>query len=58
MFDFLPFLLVFIIALLLGIYFGRILFSAKFQSEKVSLEERLNANVNQFQLQKEQFEKD
>lgn len=58
MFDFLPFLLVFIIALLLGIYFGRILFSAKFQSEKVSLEERLNANVNQFQLQKEQFEND
>jgi DNA recombination protein RmuC len=56
MFDFLPFLLVFIIALLLGIYFGRILFSAKFQSEKVSLEERLNANVNQLQLQKEQFE--
>ncbi|WKL45739.1 DNA recombination protein RmuC [Flavobacterium pectinovorum] len=58
MFDFLPFLLVFIIALLLGIYFGRILFSAKFQSEKVGLEERLNANVNQFQLQKEQFEND
>ncbi|OXB07930.1 DNA recombination protein RmuC [Flavobacterium pectinovorum] len=58
MFDFLPFLLVFIIALLLGIYFGRILFSAKFQSEKVSLEERLNANVNQYQLQKEQFEND
>jgi len=58
MFDFLPFLLVFIIALLLGIYFGRILFSAKFQSEKVSLEERLNANVNQLQLQKEQFEND
>ncbi|KIQ14068.1 DNA polymerase V [Flavobacterium sp. MEB061] len=58
MFDFLPFLLVFIIALLLGIYFGRILFSAKFQSEKISLEERLNANVNQYQLQKEQFEND
>jgi DNA recombination protein RmuC len=34
------------------------LFSAKFQSEKVSLEERLNANVNQLQLQKEQFEND
>jgi DNA recombination protein RmuC len=58
MFDLLPFLLVFIIALLLGIYFGRMLFSAKFQSEKVSLEERLNANVNQFQLQKEQFDND
>ncbi|WP_264534838.1 DNA recombination protein RmuC [Flavobacterium sp. N1736] len=58
MFDFLPFILVFIIALLLGIYLGRMLFSAKFQSEKVSLEERLNSNVNQFQLQKEQFEND
>jgi DNA recombination protein RmuC len=40
MFDFLPFLLAFVVALFLGIYLGRILFSAKFQSEKVSLEER------------------
>ncbi|MFB3388957.1 DNA recombination protein RmuC [Flavobacterium sp. LAR06] len=56
MFDFLPFLLAFIVALFLGIYLGRMLFSAKFQSEKVSLEERLNANTNQLQLQKEQFE--
>ncbi|QOG03998.1 DNA recombination protein RmuC [Flavobacterium sp. MDT1-60] len=60
MFDFLPFLLAFVVAfvvaLLLGIYLGRMLFSAKFQSEKVSLEERLNANINQLQLQKEQFE--
>jgi len=56
MFDFLPFLVIFIIALFLGIYLGRLLFSAKFQSEKVSLEERLNANTNQLQLQKEQFE--
>ncbi len=56
MFDFLPFLLAFIVALFLGIYLGRMLFSAKFQSEKVSLEERLNANMNQVQLQKEQFE--
>ncbi|SHM54854.1 DNA recombination protein RmuC [Flavobacterium saccharophilum] len=56
MFDFLPFLLAFIIALFLGIYLGRILFSAKFQSEKISLEERLNANINQLQLQKDNFE--
>jgi DNA recombination protein RmuC len=56
MFEFLPFLLAFIIALFLGIYLGRILFSAKFQSEKISLEERLNANIHQLQLQKEQFE--
>lgn len=54
--DFLPFLVGFIIALFLGIYLGRMLFSAKFQSEKVSLEERLNSNANQLQLQKEQFE--
>jgi DNA recombination protein RmuC len=56
MLDFLPFLVCFIIALFLGIYLGRILFSAKFQSERVSLEERLNANANQLQLQKDQFE--
>ena len=56
MFDFLPFLLAFVMVLLLGIYLGRMLFSAKFQSEKVSLEERLNANINQLQLQKEQSE--
>lgn len=56
MFDLLPFLLVFVVALFLGIYLGKMLFSAKFQSEKVGLEERLNANGNQLQLQKEQFE--
>lgn len=56
MFDLLPFVLVFVVALFLGIYLGRMLYSAKFQSEKVSLEERLNANGNQLQLQKEQFE--
>jgi DNA recombination protein RmuC len=56
MFDFLPFLLAFVVALFLGIYLGRMLFSAKFQSEKISLEERLNANSNQLQLQKEQSE--
>ncbi|WP_456314914.1 DNA recombination protein RmuC [Pseudomonas shirazensis] len=56
MFDFVPFLVGFIVALFLGIYLGKMLFSAKFQSEKVSLEERLNANTNQLQLQKEQFE--
>lgn len=58
MFDFLPYLLAFIIALFLGVYLGRLLFSARFQSEKVSLEERLNATLNQLQLQKEQFERE
>ncbi|MEZ0183906.1 DNA recombination protein RmuC [Flavobacterium oncorhynchi] len=56
MFDFLPYLLAFVIALFLGIYLGKVLFSAKFQSEKVGLEERLHANTNQLQAQKEQQE--
>lgn len=58
MFDFLPYLLAFIVALFLGVYLGKLLFSARFQSEKVSLEERLNSNLNQLQLQKEQFERE
>ena len=56
MLDFVPLLLVFVIALFLGVYFGRILSSAKFESEKVSLNEKLNAANSQFQLQKEQFQ--
>ncbi|OXA99891.1 DNA polymerase V [Flavobacterium oncorhynchi] len=56
MFDFLPYLLAFVIALFLGIYLGKVLSSAKFQSEKVGLEERLHANTNQLQTQKEQQE--
>ncbi|MBP1224685.1 DNA recombination protein RmuC [Flavobacterium sp. 1355] len=58
MFDFLPFLLVFIVALFLGIYLGKLLYSAKSQAEKVSLNERLTAMANQFELQKEQFDKE
>jgi len=54
--DLLPFLFIFIIALFLGIYLGKILFSAKFQSEKVGLEERFNASQNQLLLQKQQFD--
>lgn len=56
MFDFLPYLLAFVIALFLGIYLGKVLSLAKFQSEKVGLEERLHANANQLQVQKEQQE--
>ncbi|MEL1254854.1 DNA recombination protein RmuC [Flavobacterium sp. DGU38] len=56
MLDILPILLVFIVAVFLGIYLGRILSSAKFESEKVSLNEKLNAANNQFQFQKEQFQ--
>lgn len=56
MFEFLPILLAFVVALFLGIYLGKLLMSAKSQTEKVSLEEKLNANINQLQQQKEQFE--
>ncbi|WP_426484038.1 DNA recombination protein RmuC [Flavobacterium sp. 2] len=56
MLNFLPVLLAFIVALFLGIYLGKLLMSAKSQTEKVSLEEKLNANLNQQQLQKEQLE--
>lgn len=39
MFDTLPLLSVFVIAVFLGIYLGRILSKAKFESERVSLSE-------------------
>jgi DNA recombination protein RmuC len=42
----------------LGIYLGKLLYSAKSQAEKVSLNERLTAMANQFELQKEQFDKE
>ena len=58
MFDFLPYLFAFVVALFMGVYLGKLLFSARFQSDKVSLEERLTAHVNQLQLQKEQFERE
>jgi DNA recombination protein RmuC len=51
----LPLLLVFIIALSIGIFIGKLIFSAQFQSEKVSLEEKLIALNTQFNQQKEQF---
>ena len=53
--DMLPFLLIFIIALAIGIFIGKLIFSARFQSEKVSLEEKLIALNSQFNQQKEQF---
>lgn len=56
MLDILPLLSVFVIAVFLGIYLGKILSSAKFESEKVSLSEKLNAANAQSQLQKEQFQ--
>ncbi|OOV18574.1 DNA recombination protein RmuC [Flavobacterium sp. LM4] len=55
MLDFVPFLVVFVLALFLGIYLGRVLSSSKFESEKVSLNEKLNGANSQFLLQREQF---
>ena len=40
----LPFLLVFIIALAIGVFIGKLLFSARFQSEKISLDYLSNFN--------------
>ncbi|MBP4138828.1 DNA recombination protein RmuC [Flavobacterium geliluteum] len=53
-----PLFVAFIIALFLGIYLGKLLFSARFQSEKVSLDERLNAANFQLLALKEQLEKE
>ncbi|MEM8520723.1 DNA recombination protein RmuC [Flavobacterium sp. PL12] len=50
----LPFLVVFIIALLLGIFIGKLIFSSRFLSEKISLEEKMiaaNAQINQLKEQ-------
>ena len=41
--NLLPFLLIFVVALAIGVFIGKLLFSARFQSEKVSLEEKLIA---------------
>jgi DNA recombination protein RmuC len=55
MLTILPLVLVFIIALAIGIYIGKLLFSARFQAEKVSLEEKLLALNAQLDQQKQQF---
>jgi DNA recombination protein RmuC len=47
--------LLFIIALFIGIYFGKLFFSANSKSEKASLEEKINGLLSQINLQKEQF---
>lgn len=51
-----PFLLVFIIALAIGIFLGKLLFSANSKSEKASLEEKINGLFTQINQQKEQFQ--
>ena len=58
MLEFVPVLIAFVVALFLGIYVGKLLSVARFQSEKVSLNEKLNATNFQLQLQKEQLEEE
>lgn len=53
-----PFLLVFIIALAIGVFIGKLIFSARSQAEKISLEEKLVALNSQFNTIKEQFQND
>jgi DNA recombination protein RmuC len=53
-----PFLLLFIIALAIGVFIGKLIFSARFQSEKISLEEKLIALNSQFTSLKEQITAD
>ncbi|WP_395049176.1 DNA recombination protein RmuC [Flavobacterium sp.] len=55
--NMLPFLLLFIVALAIGIFIGKLIFSAKSQSEKVFLEEKLNDLREQFSIEKVALEK-
>lgn len=48
------FLLVFIVALGFGLFIGKLLFSARFESQKISLEEKINTAQHLLQQQKEQ----
>ena len=48
-------IVLFVIALFIGIYFGKLFFSVNFKSEKVSLEEKLNGLLSQIEIQKQQF---
>jgi DNA recombination protein RmuC len=49
-------LLSFIIALLIGIFIGKLLFSAKSHAEKSSLEEKISGLLNQMEQTKNQFQ--
>jgi DNA recombination protein RmuC len=51
-------LLIFIVALAIGVFIGKIIFSARFQLEKISLEEKLIAFTSQFNQLKEQITAD
>jgi DNA recombination protein RmuC len=54
MLDILPFSLIFIVALALGVFIGKLIFSARFLLEKISLEEKLIAANSQIEQLKEQ----
>ena len=53
--ELIPFLFLFIVALSIGIFLGKLIFAARFQAEKISLEEKLIALQAQFEQQKTQF---
>ncbi|MBC7523449.1 MAG: DNA recombination protein RmuC [Flavobacterium sp.] len=54
--TFLPFLIIFTVALAIGVLFGKQLFSANSKAEKSSLEEKINGLFSQVNQQKEQFQ--
>lgn len=51
-------ILLFIIALFIGIYFGKLFFSVNSKSEKASLEEKVNGLLSQINQLKEQFQQE
>jgi len=53
-----PFLLLFIVALGIGVFIGKMIFSAQFKADKISLEEKLVALNSQLSIIKEQFQSD
>ena len=53
--NLLPFLFIFISALILGVFIGKLIFSARFQAVKISLEEKLNSLTTQNSNSKDQF---
>ena len=55
--NMIPFLILFIVALAIGIFIGKLIFLAKSQSEKVFLEEKLNDFKEQFQMEKTTLER-
>ena len=52
-----PFLLLFIVALAIGVFIGKLIFSAKSQSEKAFLEEKLNDLKEQSLVERTAFDK-